>query len=81
MMMLVDLNVSWRKVLMSSKDFVTMSEIMSRSNVVETGYVGDKTYAVIEDHYGVQASQFKGQLVTKEAYDSLKKDAENAVTE
>ena len=81
MMMLVDLNVSWRKVLMSAKDFVTMSEIMSRSSLVETTYLNEKSYAVIEDHCGVQASQFKGQLVTKEAYDSLKKEAENAVTE
>jgi hypothetical protein len=79
MMMLVDLNVSWRKVLMSAKDFVTMSEIMSRSNVVETNYIDDKQYAVTEDHVGVHASQFKGQLVTKEAYDALK--SKNAAAE
>lgn len=73
MKLIVDLNISWRSLVMSPKDFVTLCEIMDRSVVVDRQYTNENTYYVVEDKRNVESRTVdENFIVTQSFMDKLK---------
>lgn len=82
MKLIVDLNISWRNLVVSPKDFVTLCEIMDRSVVVDRQYTNENTYYVIEDKRLIESrSVADGVIVTSEQMAAIHKAADDAKQE
>lgn len=77
MALIVDLNVSYNKLLVSPKDFVTLMEIFERSKIVDWRYAGDESYLVEASSMLPESRMFKGEVLTKEQFDAMKAEKEN----
>lgn len=77
MKLIVDLNISWRSLVMSPKDFVTMCEIMDRSVVVDRQYTNENTYYVIEDKRNIESRTVDEAFIVSQSFmDALKNPEE-----
>ena len=77
MKLIVDLNINWRSLVMSPKDFVTLCEIMDRSVVVDRQYTNENTYYVIEDKRNIESRTVDEAFIVSQSFmDELKKPTE-----
>ena len=78
-MLLVSPNFGWIHLVMSAKDFVTFSEIIERSTLVESHYVNGETVWTDRNDVKskVQAEMFTAPIYTMPQYEEMKKEAEN----
>ena len=72
--MLVSPNLGWAHVVMSAKDFITFSEIMDRSTLVDSRYVNEEIVWVDrnESKNTIQAEMFKKPIYTTAQYEKMK---------
>lgn len=77
--MLVSPNFGWIHLVMSANDFVTFSEIIERSTLVDSHYLGGEAIWVDrnETKQTIQAEMFKKPICTMAQYEEMKKEAEN----
>lgn len=68
MKLIVDLNISWRSLVTSPKDFVTLCEIMDRSVVVDRQYTNGNTYYVIEDKRNVESRTVDEAFIVSQSF-------------
>lgn len=81
MKLCVELNMSWRKLLVSPKDFVTLAEIFDRADVVDTGY-SEKSglHLIKEERRLLTCEQIVKEPITREQFEAIRK-AEQPVKE
>ena len=73
MKLVVDLNISYKKLLVSPKDFVTLTEIFDRSEVVDTGYTEANGSCLIKvERRMLMAEQATKEPITQADYDALR---------
>lgn len=72
--MLVSLNFGWIHLVMSANDFITFSEIIERSTLVDSGYVNEETVWVDrnESKNTIQAEMFRKTIYTTAQYEEMK---------
>ena len=71
---LVDLNLSWKKLVLSSKDFVALAEIIDRATIVDQIYVSkhDSYALVIDEQRGVvTAEKIRYPIMTQDQFDEM----------
>lgn len=68
MKLIVDLNISWRSLVVSPKDFVTLCEIMDRSVVVDRQYTNENTYYVIEGKRNVESRTVDEAFIVSQSF-------------
>lgn len=68
MKLIVDLNINWRSLVMSPKDFVTLCEIMDRSIVVDRQYTNENTYYVIEDKRNIESRTVDEAFIVSQSF-------------
>ena len=74
MSLLVDLNLGWKKLVMSPKDFVALVEIMDRSTVVDQSYLSKtEKYVLVREgkQRAVHAETCVYPTVSQLEYDEL----------
>ena len=72
--MLVRPNLSYKSLIMEAKDFVTFTEIIERSMIVDSGYKNDTSYWILEEDRGLpEATMFKGKVISRKEYDAIPK--------
>ena len=77
--MLVSPNFGWIHLVMSAKDFITFSEIIERSTLVDSRYLGEETIWVDRNDtkQTIQAEMFKKTICTTAQYEEMKKEYQN----
>lgn len=80
-MYLVNLNLSYKNLLLSPKDFLTLSELMQRATIVDSRWLnqGPVNLVVDENQTRVSAELFTGKTITEAEWKKLK-EAENENT-
>lgn len=77
-------NISYRHLLLSPKDFVALTDILSRSVVVDDVYIkqgdGYQTYYVQHDNALIKAETISAPVITREQHEAIKA-AEAALAE
>jgi hypothetical protein len=83
----VDLNLSWKSLLLSSKDFIALTEIMDRSKVVDECYSEKSGHYLIEhQRQKLRSEEETREPISRAAFDAIvakektEMEAENAVT-
>lgn len=81
-MYLVNLNLSYKNLLLSPKDFLTLSELMQRATVVDSRWLnkGPVNLVVDDNPTRISAELFTGKTISEDEWKKLKEaENENAV--
>ena len=73
MKLCVELNMSWRKLIVSPKDFVTLAEIFDRAEVVDIGY-SEKSglHLIKEERRLLTCEQVTHEPITREQFEIIR---------
>lgn len=73
MKLIVELNLGWKKLLVSPKDFITLSEILDRSEIVDYGYTDNSGSVLIKaERRMLTAEQARLEPISQDDYDALR---------
>ena len=74
MNMVVDLNLAYRQIVVSAKDFITLTEIMERAKFVDRRWLdnGDR-YVLVDRERRLVAEQLTSEPMTQYAFDELRR--------
>lgn len=73
MKLIVELNLGWKKLLVSPKDFIALSEILDRSEIVDYGYTDYSGSVLIKaERRMLTAEQARLEPISQDDYDALR---------